>query len=124
MTERALDAHRILLAATIVLILGAGVALLVYAADVFLMAFAGILIANVLRNPERVVERKNRNRAELVPRRRHSPPRRCNHAHDVADGAGLFGLLLASPLVAVSMVIVKMAYIEDVLGDRGESASA
>jgi predicted PurR-regulated permease PerM len=37
---------------------------------------------------------------------------------------GLFGLLLATPLVAASMVIVKMAYIEDVLGDRGETSRA
>ena len=31
---------------------------------------------------------------------------------------GLFGLLLAVPLVAVLMVLVKMLYIEDLLGDR------
>jgi predicted PurR-regulated permease PerM len=37
---------------------------------------------------------------------------------------GLFGLLLATPLVAASMVIVKMAYIEDVLGDHGETSRA
>jgi predicted PurR-regulated permease PerM len=37
---------------------------------------------------------------------------------------GLFGLLLATPLVAASMVIVRMAYIEDVLGDHGETSRA
>ncbi|WP_181304973.1 AI-2E family transporter [Rufibacter sp. XAAS-G3-1] len=33
--------------------------------------------------------------------------------------AGFWGLLLAVPLVAVLMVLVKMLYIEDVLGDHG-----
>ncbi len=51
MSERTADAHRVLLAAGIVLALGAGAALLIYAADVFLIAFAGILIANILRTP-------------------------------------------------------------------------
>lgn len=51
MSERARDAHRVLLAAGIVLAVGAGAALLIYAADVFLIAFAGILIANILRMP-------------------------------------------------------------------------
>ncbi len=32
--------------------------------------------------------------------------------------AGFLGLLLATPLVAATMVIVRMAYVEDVLGDR------
>ncbi|MFL5269108.1 MAG: AI-2E family transporter [Stellaceae bacterium] len=33
--------------------------------------------------------------------------------------AGLLGLLLATPLVAAALVIVRMAYVEDVLGDHG-----
>jgi predicted PurR-regulated permease PerM len=32
--------------------------------------------------------------------------------------AGFLGLLLATPLVAATMVIVRMAYVEDLLGDR------
>ncbi|GAB6390214.1 AI-2E family transporter [Stutzerimonas marianensis] len=35
--------------------------------------------------------------------------------------AGTLGLLLATPLAAVGMVLVNRLYIEDVLGDRGES---
>ena len=31
---------------------------------------------------------------------------------------GVLGLLLAVPLVAVLTVVIRMAYIEDVLGDR------
>jgi predicted PurR-regulated permease PerM len=57
-TERALDAHRVLRAAAIVLALGAGAALLVFAADVFLVAFAGILIANLLRTPSEWLSHK------------------------------------------------------------------
>jgi predicted PurR-regulated permease PerM len=33
--------------------------------------------------------------------------------------AGFLGLLLATPLVAAALVIVRMAYVEDVLGDHG-----
>jgi predicted PurR-regulated permease PerM len=33
--------------------------------------------------------------------------------------AGFLGLLLATPLVAAALVIVRMVYVEDVLGDRG-----
>jgi predicted PurR-regulated permease PerM len=32
--------------------------------------------------------------------------------------AGLLGLLLATPLVAATLVIVRMVYVEDILGDR------
>jgi predicted PurR-regulated permease PerM len=32
--------------------------------------------------------------------------------------AGVLGLLLATPLAAAAMVVVRMAYVEDVLGDR------
>lgn len=32
--------------------------------------------------------------------------------------AGFLGLLLATPLVAAALVIVRMVYVEDVLGDR------
>jgi predicted PurR-regulated permease PerM len=34
--------------------------------------------------------------------------------------AGTLGLLLATPLVAVGMVLVRMLYVEDILGDRPE----
>jgi predicted PurR-regulated permease PerM len=57
-TERALDAHRVLRAAAIVLALGAGAALLVVASEVFLVAFAGILIANLLRTPSEWLSHK------------------------------------------------------------------
>jgi predicted PurR-regulated permease PerM len=33
--------------------------------------------------------------------------------------AGFLGLLLATPLVAATLVIVRMAYVEDMLGDQG-----
>jgi predicted PurR-regulated permease PerM len=36
--------------------------------------------------------------------------------------AGFLGLLLATPLVAAALVIIRMAYIEDVLGDRSADA--
>jgi predicted PurR-regulated permease PerM len=55
---RRAEAHRVLVAAGIVLALGAGAALLVYAADVFLIAFAGILIANILRAPSEWLSEK------------------------------------------------------------------
>jgi predicted PurR-regulated permease PerM len=55
---RGAEAHRVLVAAGIVLALGAGAALLVYAADVFLIAFAGILIANILRAPSEWLSEK------------------------------------------------------------------
>jgi predicted PurR-regulated permease PerM len=58
MTERATDAHRVLRSAVIVLALGAGAALLVIAAEVFLVAFAGILIANLLRTPSEWLSEK------------------------------------------------------------------
>jgi predicted PurR-regulated permease PerM len=35
--------------------------------------------------------------------------------------AGLLGLLLATPLVAAALVLVRMVYVEDVLGDRGST---
>jgi predicted PurR-regulated permease PerM len=38
--------------------------------------------------------------------------------------AGFLGLLLATPLVAAALVIVRMVYVEDVLGDRGVIAPA
>jgi predicted PurR-regulated permease PerM len=57
-TGRAIDAHRVLRSASIVLALGAGAALLVYAADVFLVVFAGILIANLLRTPSEWLSEK------------------------------------------------------------------
>ncbi len=57
-TQRASDAHRVLRSAAIVLAVGAGAALLVYAADVFLIAFAGILIANLLRTPSEWLSEK------------------------------------------------------------------
>jgi predicted PurR-regulated permease PerM len=31
---------------------------------------------------------------------------------------GFVGILLASPLTAVAMILVKMLYVEDLLGDR------
>ena len=37
--------------------------------------------------------------------------------------AGTLGLLLATPLAAVGMVLVRMLYVEDVLGDREDPAS-
>jgi predicted PurR-regulated permease PerM len=37
---------------------------------------------------------------------------------------GFVGLLVASPLTATAMILVKMLYIEDVLGDRVMSESA
>ena len=58
MTGRATEAHRVLIAAGIVLALGAGAALLIYAADVFLIAFAGVLIANILRAPSEWLSEK------------------------------------------------------------------
>jgi predicted PurR-regulated permease PerM len=36
--------------------------------------------------------------------------------------AGFLGLLFATPLVAAAFVIIRMVYIEDVLGDRGNPA--
>jgi len=33
-------------------------------------------------------------------------------------GAGTLGLLLATPLAALGMVLVRMLYVEDLLGDR------
>jgi predicted PurR-regulated permease PerM len=57
-TGRGAEAHRVLVAAGIVLALGAGAALLIYAADVFLIAFAGILIANILRTPSEWLSEK------------------------------------------------------------------
>lgn len=51
MSEHGSQAYRVLVAAGIVLAIGAGAALLIYAADVFLIAFAAILIANILRTP-------------------------------------------------------------------------
>lgn len=33
--------------------------------------------------------------------------------------AGILGLLLATPLVAAALVVVRMVYVEDLLGDRG-----
>ena len=38
--------------------------------------------------------------------------------------AGLVGLLLAEPIAAAARVIVRMAYVEDILGDRGDSEPA
>lgn len=35
--------------------------------------------------------------------------------------AGFLGLLLATPLVAATLVIVRMAYVEDLLGDRADA---
>ena len=58
MTGSVAEAHRVLIAAGIVLALGAGAALLIYAADVFLIAFAGVLIANILRAPSEWLSEK------------------------------------------------------------------
>jgi len=33
--------------------------------------------------------------------------------------AGFLGLLFAIPLVAVAIVMIRMIYVEDILGDRG-----
>lgn len=38
--------------------------------------------------------------------------------------AGFLGLLLATPLVAAALVIIRMVYIEDMLGDRGTAEPA
>jgi predicted PurR-regulated permease PerM len=38
--------------------------------------------------------------------------------------AGFLGLLLATPLVAAALVIIRMVYVEDVLGDRGPTSPA
>ena len=38
--------------------------------------------------------------------------------------AGLYGLLLASPLVAAGLIVVRLLYVEDILGDDGGSSSA
>lgn len=35
--------------------------------------------------------------------------------------AGLLGLLFATPLVAAALVLIRMIYVEDVLGDRGSA---
>ncbi len=35
--------------------------------------------------------------------------------------AGTLGLLLATPLAAVGMVLVRMLYVEDLLGDRPQA---
>jgi predicted PurR-regulated permease PerM len=38
--------------------------------------------------------------------------------------AGFLGLLLATPLVAAGLVVVRMVYVEDMLGDRGATSPA
>lgn len=38
--------------------------------------------------------------------------------------AGFLGLVLATPLVAAALVLVRMIYVEDILGDRGSPAPA
>jgi predicted PurR-regulated permease PerM len=38
--------------------------------------------------------------------------------------AGFLGLLLATPLVAAALVIIRMVYVEDVFGDRGPTSPA
>jgi predicted PurR-regulated permease PerM len=38
--------------------------------------------------------------------------------------AGFLGLLLATPLVAAAVVMIRMIYVEDILGDRGISTPA
>jgi predicted PurR-regulated permease PerM len=38
--------------------------------------------------------------------------------------AGFLGLLLATPLVAAALVIIRMVYIEDVLGDHASDELA
>src|SRR6202007_80145 len=38
--------------------------------------------------------------------------------------AGFLGLLFATPLVAAAVVMIRMIYIEDILGDRGRVAPA
>jgi predicted PurR-regulated permease PerM len=38
--------------------------------------------------------------------------------------AGFLGLLLATPLVAAALVVVRMVYVEDMLGDRGATSPA
>jgi predicted PurR-regulated permease PerM len=38
--------------------------------------------------------------------------------------AGFLGLLLATPLVAAALVVVRMVYVEDMLGDRGSTSPA
>lgn len=62
----------------------------------------------------------------LVQRRIvHLPPALTLSAQVVlAVIAGFLGLLFATPLVAAALVLIRMIYIEDVLGDRAASASA
>ena len=38
--------------------------------------------------------------------------------------AGFLGLLLATPLVAAALVLIRMGYVEDYLGDRGNGSGA
>jgi len=38
--------------------------------------------------------------------------------------AGFLGLLFATPLVAAGLVLVRMIYVEDILGDRESGAPA
>jgi predicted PurR-regulated permease PerM len=38
--------------------------------------------------------------------------------------AGVLGLLFATPLVAAALAVIRMAYVEDVLGDRTVSEPA
>ena len=57
----------------------------------------------------------------LVQRRQvHVPPALILSAQVILGGlAGFLGLLLATPLVAAALVLIRMAYVEDFLGDRG-----
>ena len=57
----------------------------------------------------------------LVQRRQvHVPPALILSAQVVLGVlAGFLGLLLATPLVAAALVLIRMAYVEDFLGDRG-----
>lgn len=98
-------ARRVLIATLVVASVVLVLLFIWYAADLLMLVFAGVLVSILLRGFTRLS-------VELPPV--------LTITAQVLLGLvfGFIGLLLASPLMAAVMILVKMLYVEDVIGDR------
>ncbi|HXH14274.1 MAG TPA: hypothetical protein VNP04_31500 [Alphaproteobacteria bacterium] len=87
-----------------------------YTIDVLVLVFSGILLAVFLRGLSDIVSQYT----PLVQERTISMPPALILTAQLVMGVllGGMGVILATPIVAVMMVLVHTLYVEDTLGDR------
>ncbi len=88
-----------------------GIAITLFLLVIAFFAFFILLAPQLAEQGRQLVER--------IPEAFQTLREKINHLEWLENLFGFLGLLLATPLTAAAMVLVKMLYIEDVLGETG-----